>query len=804
MANLLLKNGIDWPDGTKQDTAMYLGGNSRLYTYNATTTAPPASGGIRMNHAADFTLVTEIYLDDDDATGGSAVNLPLAFPVGSTISVFDTRSSTGWAIFEITGTPTYSGSYYTIPVDLIAGGSFSFSTAAKRTGVSFDRSPTATGGSDWSVVSKTGAYTAAVGEFVLANVSSGSFNVTLPTAVGNSGKRIGVKKINQTGNYVNVNTTSSQTIDGLLNLRILVTAQAVVFISDGSNWRIEGRFQVPQYHVRAFGAKGDGSTDDRAAIQAAIDAIPKSGDTGTINIGGIVVFDNAEYNVDSPGLVIEDKCVWLIGEGGARSRAESSFSNSPYFGAVLKTAAASMTLITARASTGVLQQGFATRNLTLVDHNTPYSSTLMSVEHVNCWNVRDTNFRGARYGLVTRSCKFSGSVNVAVPTLNATTAVAGGSLTSGQLYRVCITANNASAETSQSNEQTRTPSGGNLSIGLSWSSVTNATGYRIYVAVGTNGCWQYVGTTASTSYTITSMSTAVNLSPPLDNETAPTLTDTDCAWAQVENAIFSDNCDAVHIYSSRSINFRGGLVNGGSNQMGVRICLKGQQIVLSDQFYIVGAKGIVCEGSLCTFRDVSLEDCLPMVEFYHSNRPRAGVQDSNGAANNLIDGYQLTATTTYGTNPFGVWMHVDAGKTAYSNIVGMGTITGCVTEVIDDSAGCFATTPSYWRIGWSGAKIGVFGKAPVVRTGAYTQTYSTATRTHSNPTATALTDSSGGTADGTVAAAGASYNGTTQSNINNNFAEFATRINQLITDLANTKQLLNSVIDDQQSYGWFQ
>lgn len=94
--------------------------------------------------------------------------------------------------------------------------------------------------------------------------------------------------------------------------------------------------------------------------------------------------------------------------------------------------------------------------------------------------------------------------------------------------------------------------------------------------------------------------------------------------------------------------------------------------------------------------------------------------------------------------------------------------------------------------------FGAFGTTPVAKATAYTQTYSTADKTHANPTATTLTAASG-TADGTVSDAGAAYSQTTT---NNNNQEFATRINQLIADVADVKQLVNSVIDDLQAYGF--
>jgi hypothetical protein len=100
-----------------------------------------------------------------------------------------------------------------------------------------------------------------------------------------------------------------------------------------------------------------------------------------------------------------------------------------------------------------------------------------------------------------------------------------------------------------------------------------------------------------------------------------------------------------------------------------------------------------------------------------------------------------------------------------------------------------------------GSGLGFFTAAPIAQPAAYTQTYSTATRTHANPTATALTDSTGGTADNTVAAVSGSGADAT---INNNFADLIAKINALITDLANAKQVLNQVVDDGQSYGLLQ
>lgn len=101
----------------------------------------------------------------------------------------------------------------------------------------------------------------------------------------------------------------------------------------------------------------------------------------------------------------------------------------------------------------------------------------------------------------------------------------------------------------------------------------------------------------------------------------------------------------------------------------------------------------------------------------------------------------------------------------------------------------------------SGALLGFYGATPAARTAAYTQTYSTATRTHANFTSADLTGISSSTTGSALAEPSGSY---TQSEMQQNFRRIQDQFNALRADVANLKQLANSVIDDQQTYGLFQ
>jgi hypothetical protein len=83
---------------------------------------------------------------------------------------------------------------------------------------------------------KTGAYTAATGELVLASAASAGFTITLPTT-STAGATAGVKKVDTSANVVTVVATG-KTIDGDANATLNAGNAAAEFVYDGANWRI--------------------------------------------------------------------------------------------------------------------------------------------------------------------------------------------------------------------------------------------------------------------------------------------------------------------------------------------------------------------------------------------------------------------------------------------------------------------------------------------------------------------------------------------------------------------------------------
>lgn len=127
-----------------------------------------------------------------------------------------------------------------------------------------------------------------------------------------------------------------------------------------------------------------------------------------------------------------------------------------------------------------------------------------------------------------------------------------------------------------------------------------------------------------------------------------------------------------------------------------------------------------------------------------------------------------------------------------------------VTMLVPSSAMTAPSLVGFPTIGFilgaaSNDKLGFFGIGPVSRPSAYTQTYSTADKTHANPTAATLTMADGaGTNDNTIGAI------TADASVVAAFQEVVDEINKAVADIADAKQLINSVIDDLQALGLVQ
>jgi hypothetical protein len=90
-----------------------------------------------------------------------------------------------------------------------------------------------------TISSQTSAYTMGQypGETVLANATSGAFNVTLPDATLTTNFYT-VKKTDSSTNAVTVNTTSSQTIDGGSTAVLTVQYASITVVSNSTNWYV--------------------------------------------------------------------------------------------------------------------------------------------------------------------------------------------------------------------------------------------------------------------------------------------------------------------------------------------------------------------------------------------------------------------------------------------------------------------------------------------------------------------------------------------------------------------------------------
>lgn len=91
-----------------------------------------------------------------------------------------------------------------------------------------------------SYLAKTADYTVTTndGDFVVITVdaTAGSKTVTFYASAANTGKRIGVKKIDSSANTVTLDGNASETLDGALTQVLSAQYDTQTYVSDGTNW----------------------------------------------------------------------------------------------------------------------------------------------------------------------------------------------------------------------------------------------------------------------------------------------------------------------------------------------------------------------------------------------------------------------------------------------------------------------------------------------------------------------------------------------------------------------------------------
>lgn len=185
-------------------------------------------------------------------------------------------------------------------------------------------------------------------------------------------------------------------------------------------------------------------------------------------------------------------------------------------------------------------------------------------------------------------------------------------------------------------------------------------------------------------------------------------------------------------------------------------------------------------------------DAIGRIEFYAA--------DTSTTSNFIVADIEAQATNTISTD-------INPGRLIFRTtpvgVAGVPTEVFRLTQAQDieiaDGNDIVLQTTTGTKIGTATTqKLAFFNATPVVQPSAYTQTYSTASKTHPAATAATLTDNSGGTADTTLAAVEATY---TQATIRNNFADLAAMVNKNTADMLDVKKLVNQIIDDLQNLG---
>jgi hypothetical protein len=169
---------------------------------------------------------------------------------------------------------------------------------------------------DMAISTKTGAYTVTADDrnaLIQGDATSASFSISFPTAASvGSGFKISFKKTDSSTNTVTLDFNGSETADGQATYVMDTQYQAVLIVSDGTNWKILAT------HA-GWGADGELLTSQGAGTSAKFEALntvfSESFESAeqTISTGGTITIP---HSLSSEPLIIQGHIVCKTAELG--------------------------------------------------------------------------------------------------------------------------------------------------------------------------------------------------------------------------------------------------------------------------------------------------------------------------------------------------------------------------------------------------------------------------------------------------------------------------------------------------------
>ncbi len=255
------KSGATRPRDLFQSRNATIGGTLAV-TGNTTLTGTLASGALTVTGAATVsstlgvtgatTLSSTLASGALTVTGAATVSstlgvtgaVTLASNSASSVTIGGGATASTLRLIE----PSGSGTNYTAFQAQAQAANVTYTLPAADGTSSQYLSTDGLGSLSWAtftpaILTKTANYTVQTSDgpvvFVLCNTTSAGFNITLPTAVGNT-QRITILKTVSTNAGPTILTTSSQTVNNAASgvIALYVANDCVTVVSDGSNWRI--------------------------------------------------------------------------------------------------------------------------------------------------------------------------------------------------------------------------------------------------------------------------------------------------------------------------------------------------------------------------------------------------------------------------------------------------------------------------------------------------------------------------------------------------------------------------------------